>query len=406
MRMIILVILISMNLYSQVGWYRVKSGEGYESIMFVDSLYGWVAGRNGVILSTTDGGMNWKQNTSSTTNYLNTIFFINRNIGWAVGNFGTVLSTTNGGAEWKTKILSPGTTKTFGPVYFTDAFNGWIGTDSGIIFKTTNGGVDWIKYKINELGYIGALYFNNKDTGWASNGKAMWRTTDGGVSWGKNFEITGVFQIIFPTLYCGWALRYHGPDPNLTIVYKTIDGGNKWEIKYGYTIGSSGLYSMSAIDTTHLWACGQAHFSNTVDGGKSWIRNNIGGDEYFKSIYFIDKKNGWAAGNRSIYKTIDGGTVSVELEGGGVPTYYELSQNYPNPFNPVTAITYQIPKEGLVTLKIYDLLGKEVTTLLNEEKQAGKYSIEFNASKLSSGVYLYELRSNEYKSTKKLLLIK
>jgi hypothetical protein len=78
-----------------------------------------------------------------------------------------------------------------------------------------------------------------------------------------------------------------------------------------------------------------------------------------------------------------------------------LFQNYPNPFNPVTTITYQIPKEGLVTLKIYNILGREVTTLINEEKQAGKHSIDFNASKLSSGLYLYELRSNEFKSTKK-----
>jgi ligand-binding sensor domain-containing protein len=94
---------------------------------------------------------------------------------------------------------------------------------------------------------------------------------------------------------------------------------------------------------------------------------------------------------------------SIEI---GLPEVFSLQQNYPNPFNPVTTITYQIPIEGLVTLKIYDILGKELTTLLNEEKQAGKYSIEFNASRLSSGVYLYELRSNEYKSTKKLLLMK
>jgi hypothetical protein len=98
--------------------------------------------------------------------------------------------------------------------------------------------------------------------------------------------------------------------------------------------------------------------------------------------------------------------TKVGFAGTEKPIEYALFQNYPNPFNPVTTITYQIPKEGLVTLKIYDILGKEVTTLINEEKQAGKYSIDFNASKLSSGVYLYELRSNEYKSTKKLLLMK
>ncbi|MDP2304335.1 MAG: NosD domain-containing protein, partial [Ignavibacteria bacterium] len=100
------------------------------------------------------------------------------------------------------------------------------------------------------------------------------------------------------------------------------------------------------------------------------------------------------------------GKSDNQITGEQIPTEYALFQNYPNPFNPVTTITYQIPKEGLVTLKIYDILGKEVTTLINEEKQAGKYSIDFNASKLSSGVYLYELRSNEYKSTKKLLLMK
>ncbi|MDP2302837.1 MAG: T9SS type A sorting domain-containing protein [Ignavibacteria bacterium] len=87
-------------------------------------------------------------------------------------------------------------------------------------------------------------------------------------------------------------------------------------------------------------------------------------------------------------------------------TEYKLEQNYPNPFNPTTTITYQIKEKGFTTLKIYDLLGKLVTTLVNEEKENGKYSVEFNASKLSSGVYLYELRSNEYKSTKKLLLMK
>ncbi len=100
------------------------------------------------------------------------------------------------------------------------------------------------------------------------------------------------------------------------------------------------------------------------------------------------------------------GKTKISYRGTDIPTEYALFQNYPNPFNPVTTITYQIPKEGLVTLKIYDILGKEVTTLINEEKQAGKYSIDFNASKLSSGVYLYELRSNKYKSTKKLLLMK
>jgi hypothetical protein len=121
-----------------------------------------------------------------------------------------------------------------------------------------------------------------------------------------------------------------------------------------------------------------------------------------------DETSGYSLTQRYSDETILGKTHTKKINYTGTekPTEYALYQNYPNPFNPVTTITYQIPKEGLVTLKIYDILGKEVTTLINEEKQAGKYSIDFNASKLSSGVYLYELRSNEFKSTKKLLLMK
>ena len=89
-----------------------------------------------------------------------------------------------------------------------------------------------------------------------------------------------------------------------------------------------------------------------------------------------------------------------------VPTDYALDQNYPNPFNPSTTITYQLPKSGNVTLKIYDMLGKEVMTLVNEQKEMGRYSVQFNASSLASGMYVYQLRANDYTSTKKMLLLK
>ena len=88
------------------------------------------------------------------------------------------------------------------------------------------------------------------------------------------------------------------------------------------------------------------------------------------------------------------------------PIEYSLSQNYPNPFNPSTTIAYSIPKDGLVTLKVYDVLGKEVVTLINELQTAGKKNITFDASKLSSGVYYYQLISGEFTSTKKLILMK
>ena len=89
-----------------------------------------------------------------------------------------------------------------------------------------------------------------------------------------------------------------------------------------------------------------------------------------------------------------------------LPGKYILYQNYPNPFNPLTIISYQIPKEGFVTLKICDVLGKEVATLVSESKSTGRYKVNFNASNLASGVYLYQLKVNDFVATKKFVLLK
>jgi hypothetical protein len=88
------------------------------------------------------------------------------------------------------------------------------------------------------------------------------------------------------------------------------------------------------------------------------------------------------------------------------PDVFQLFQNYPNPFNPTTIISYQIPKSGFVSLVVYDALGREIKTLVNEEKVLGKYSVEFNASNLPSGVYFYTLKAGEYISTKKMIIVK
>jgi hypothetical protein len=85
---------------------------------------------------------------------------------------------------------------------------------------------------------------------------------------------------------------------------------------------------------------------------------------------------------------------------------YSLSQNYPNPFNPITTINYSIPQNGLVSIKVYDILGREVITLVNEEQKVGRHSIEFDGRRLSSGIYLYKIQAGEFLQTKKMLLIK
>lgn len=99
-------------------------------------------------------------------------------------------------------------------------------------------------------------------------------------------------------------------------------------------------------------------------------------------------------------------TTNIKEEKTNNVNGFELFQNYPNPFNPVTTITYQLPKSGSVTLKIFDILGNEVMTLVNEQKEMGKYSVQFDASSLASGMYVYQLRANDYTAVKKMMLLK
>ena len=100
------------------------------------------------------------------------------------------------------------------------------------------------------------------------------------------------------------------------------------------------------------------------------------------------------------------GVLPVELTSGKIPNGINLEQNYPNPFNPVTKITYTIPELSFITLKVYDVLGKEVLTLVGEEKGAGTYAIDFDGSELTSGIYFYKLQAGNFVETKKMVLMK
>lgn len=127
----------------------------------------------------------------------------------------------------------------------------------------------------------------------------------------------------------------------------------------------------------------------------------------------VDKTN-WAS-VRSDFVSTTGITPAGGIEGDGgdnplfnsnTPKEYKLYQNYPNPFNPMTKINFALPKQGFVTLKIYDITGREIQILVSEVKQAGYYSVDFNGSSLSSGVYFYRIQSNDFVMTKRMVLIK
>jgi hypothetical protein len=147
----------------------------------------------------------------------------------------------------------------------------------------------------------------------------------------------------------------------------------------------SGTYY--APSGTHLQSLGvHEHWNNATD--KLYSRN-------------IDPING-----KGIELVQLKGTVTSVKENNNIPSGYSLSQNYPNPFNPTTIITYQIPKEGFVSIKLYDVAGKEIRTLVNAQQSPGNYSYNIDANRLASGIYIYKISVNNFTQSKKMVLIR
>jgi hypothetical protein len=132
-----------------------------------------------------------------------------------------------------------------------------------------------------------------------------------------------------------------------------------------------------------------------------------GGSEAQYKITAVYDKTSETPPTNIISFNITGGDIEKRNDGKHtVVLEYKLKQNYPNPFNPVTTIKYSIKYDGLVTLKIYDILGTEVKILVNENKEAGNYTVSFNASSLPSGVYFYKIKSGKFVDVKKMILLK
>jgi hypothetical protein len=156
------------------------------------------------------------------------------------------------------------------------------------------------------------------------------------------------------------------------------------------------------------WVAGcEGAIHRTTNGGANWTMQSFGGTTYLYSMSFVNANTGWAVGAGGIIlKTTNGGVTAITPINTEAPNEFKLEQNYPNPFNPVTNIKFQIPKYGSVILKIYDALGREIKSLVNEELNPGTYEVNWEASDYPSGIYFYKLFTTDFSETKKMVLLK
>jgi photosystem II stability/assembly factor-like uncharacterized protein len=343
------------------SWFRQNSGltDHFVTVFFINENTGWIAGGNKII-KTTDGGLNWF--LQSTTWVIKSIYFANNNTGLAVG-LGpyNVHKTTNGGNNWFSP-LSPVPFADLYDVFMVDtdvayAVGEWYNTLSPVL-KTINGGLNWINQGSGTFFSIYSISFSNRDTGLFGTSAGMLKfTSNGGNNW---------LYINFP----GSHLDIEHINNN--IVYMTT---------------------------------GYIYILRSTDGGFNWTEQQTGNDRC-NSVSFINENTGIAVGDSgTVYKTTNGGLGLIKTS-NNIPEKYKLYQNYPNPFNNQTKIKFEVTSKKLVKLIIFDVLGRETVTLLNEMISPGIYETTWNANNYSSGIYFYSLSVDNFIETKKMILNK
>lgn len=381
---------------------------------FIDSITGWLACNDGKIFKSTDSGKNWVLQNTPTLNTLVDIFFINPDIGWAVGGGGTIIHTSDGGSNWINQ--TSGIVSSLNSITFSDSLNGYTVGINGRILKTTNGGENWINASISSTDYYSKVIKVSSNEAWIAGfnnselKSILLRTTDNGVSWGHILSIDslalyGLSIKDFTVITGGGKLTSSGSELKM---YRTDNNGSFWNLicsdpnypAYNY------IWDIKITPTYNITAISKNRYFFTSDNGANWQIQSFSGEE-LNSIQFSNDNIGWITGNNGLLlKNSNYGITEIKENNLALPEDYYLSQNYPNPFNPSTTIKYSIAAAGIVTLKIFDILGREVSTLVNEEKPAGIYEVNFNAASLASGVYFYQLKAGSFVQTMKMLLIK
>jgi hypothetical protein len=228
------------------------------------------------------------------------------------------------------------------------------------IFRSTNGGTTWSGSFAGGADLPRLITFNDALNGFICWNVLSYRTTDGGNTW-LSALISGGFSY---SGLAGAGSSFFVSD--LSTVWRSTNLGISWTSSFTANIGTLNHMDFVGVGTN----------------ARGWIVSQTGG---IASAWF---------------------TVTDVNEADGKPSAFALFQNYPNPFNPSTRIEFQVPTFGFVNLKVFDILGREVATLVNENLQAGNYKMNFDASGLSSGVYLYRMQAGDFVQTRRMMVIK
>ena len=379
------------------------------SIYFSDPSNGWVVGSSAATFHTTNSGETWFQQFPTSGFWLFSIFFIDSQTGWTGGGMlGQIMKTTNGGSTWFPQTIP--TNDRMMSIYFLDKNNGWAVGAGGRIVKTTNGGNTWFLIPSGVVQELRSVQFADVNEGWAVGlGGVILHSIDGGASWSIQNSNTSenLFGVSFVNNVQGWVAGENGT------LLVTNNGGVPVEL-VSFTADVNGyLVNLSWITVSELNNQGFEIERKTTDYRKKIGFVNGNGTTTEMQYYSFTDNIRLVNNVEKIYyrlKQIDfDGTyeysneVAIEIL---QPDSYLLKQNYPNPFNPSTIISWQLAESNFVTLMVYDVLGNEVVSLINEEKSAGNFEVEFNASALSSGIYYYKLVVGDFVDMKKMILLK
>jgi|WetSurMetagenome_2_1015567.scaffolds.fasta_scaffold02884_4 photosystem II stability/assembly factor-like uncharacterized protein len=374
------------------------------------------------ILKSTNGGTTWSivpfSTTSTSTFYC--IQMLDNNTGFVSGTNGAVYRTTNGGNNWDSIAVEGSTSSaTFRKVDFINANTGWVFTtftatitDSATIFKTTNAGVNWTKQYITSVGSTAGSYRGvygadmlDANTGWLlSYQPRPWRTTNGGANWmidsiSDGFSGT-MYDIRMFSATSGYVVGSSGRMYKLTAagIWDTVTVPTRNFAYYGL--------DFSDKNNGYIFGASGTCFA-TTNAGVNWLNYNTMGATMYNGFMTSDLKAFSVGSSGYIFKNNNALTGVAGNNEPQLPTRFSLEQNYPNPFNPTTTIEFALPRTGFVSLKIYDVAGREILSALNTRLNAGITKYTFNGANFASGVYFYRLLVDGNQiDTKKMVLVK